>query len=147
MLARNPQTFADGNAAGALVGPPANMHEAVGTISRTTEQAAGPVIFETAAEDAPPCGKQRHGHRFSGKGFERLALEIEGHSPGIVDLSNRGRGKSNAVFTHESILCGTLGPCSCQNVIGDGVPLRQKPGSAPVAVVPPLPVHTIFVLS
>src|SRR4029450_1863069 len=87
MLGRNLQTFTDGNAADALVGTPGNVHKAVGTIARTTEQASGPVIFETAAENPASGGKQRHGHRLSDKGFERLALEIEGHFPGIIDLS------------------------------------------------------------
>ena len=152
MLGFDLVTFLDRLHAGAHVGRPVDVHEAVGTVARDAEQPAGPVILEAAGKDPDPGGQQGRGNRVPRVGIAGLAVEAEGDPPAAVQNLSRFRIQSLHGSPSTSPGAGPgfsqlMGPEATDHLVGGDNAPGQKPAAATRGVEPPLQLFPGMVLS
>ena len=108
--------------AGAHVGRAVHIHQAVGTLARQAQQAARPVIFEAAREDAAARAIERGRYGIAGARFDGLAVKLK------VNFS---------VLSPRFLLRKER----FQNFVGRRISHRLQPLPAARAVKPPLLLH------
>ncbi len=65
----------------------AQFHQGVGLFDARREDAPGPVVFETSADQAGAVGQQGRGQAVAGMAFHDFSVEREAESPRSIDMT------------------------------------------------------------